>query len=261
MTVFYQVRQCAGQGARFLALIGIVVTGLVSTGQSIAQEGDLVGLAQFEQPLASQFRNDSLADYQLPLTQPESGSTAFSPYQRDMLEPAIEDGLLAQENGNHSAAIAAFDQALQITRVSYGLYHESQIPLVESIIYSAMEMAAWDAVDDRFTYLEHLYRRLYDVDDPKLESGLQKVSSFHVNAFNINLDGRQEYHLRQAARLFQLRLEVAEHTLTEDHPKFDYLNQSIALSRQHLYLLSNRHKELLRLNARGNRDNLLADLD
>lgn len=261
MTLFYQVRLYSGHFARHLFACSTVLTASLLAGNSVAQEANLASLPQIEPALASGFRNISLDDYPLPALSQELATSAFSPYDRDGLEPAIEDGLLAQENGNHQAAIAAFDHALQITRVSYGLYHESQIPLLESIIYSAMEMAAWDAVDDRFTYLEHLYRRLYDVDDPQLESGLQKVSSFHVNAFNINLDGKQEYHLRQAARIFQLRLEVAEHTLAEDHPKFDYLNESIALSRQHLYLLSNRHKELLRLNAQGNRDNLLADLD
>ncbi|GAB5501234.1 MAG: hypothetical protein PsegKO_35450 [Pseudohongiellaceae bacterium] len=169
-------------------------------------------------------------------------------------------GLSQQELGDHRAAVSAFEQALQIARVNYGLFHESQIPLVESIIYSLMEIQDWESVDRQFDYMAHLYRRLYDIDDPRLESGLQKISSYHVNAFNINLEGRGEYHLRKAANLFKLRLEVAEQTLTEDHPKLDYLNESLALSREHLYLMSNRHKQRMKKIAQSSRDNLLADL-
>jgi hypothetical protein len=206
--------------------------------------------------VGEQFRNSSLSDYSLPGRE----ATSYDPYDTRSMEPALEMGLSQQELGDHRAAVSAFEQALQIARVNYGLFHESQIPLVESIIYSLMEIQDWESVDRQFDYMAHLYRRLYDIDDPRLESGLQKISSYHVNAFNINLEGRGEYHLRKAANLFKLRLEVAEQTLTEDHPKLDYLNESLALSREHLYLMSNRHKQRMKKIAQSSRDNLLADL-
>lgn len=185
----------------------------------------------------------------------------FNPYSLSGLEPAIESGIVYQESGQHAGAIDAFDQALQITRIKYGLYHETQIPLLEGIIFSGMELNDWEMVDERYAYMEHLYRKLYAIDDPRLERGLQKISSFHVNAFNINLDGRREYHLRRAANLFRTRLEVAENTLAEDHPRFQYLYEGIEISRQHLYLMSSAEREKREKRQGKARDNLLADLD
>lgn len=194
--------------------------------------------------------------------QPSQAQKAvFNPYSLKGLEPAIEEGIVYQESGQHAVAINAFDQALQITRIKYGLYHEAQIPLLEGIISSGMELSDWEMVDERYAYMEHLYRRLYAVDDPRLERGLQKISSFHVNAFNINLDGRREYHLRRAANLFRTRLEVAENTLAEDHPRFQYLNEGIEISRQHLYLMSSAERKKREESQGKARDNLLADLD
>jgi len=193
---------------------------------------------------------------------PDQASEAvFNPYSLDGLEPAIENGIVYQESGQHAIAINSFDQALQITRIKYGLYHEAQIPLLEGIILSGMELSDWELVDERYAYMEHLYRRLYAIDDPRLERGLQKISSFHVNAFNINLDGRREYHLRRAANLFRTRLEVAENTLAEDHPRFQYLNEGIEISRQHLYLMSSAEREKREKRQGKARDTLLADLD
>ena len=240
-----------GQTALWVRFLGLSLAALLTL-PAQAQDASLA----VDASLGEQFRNNSLSDYSLP----EGETATYNPYDTLSLEPALELGLTQQENGEHRAAVNAFEQALQITRVNYGLFHESQIPLVESIIYSLMEMQDWESVDQRFDYMAHLYRRLYDIDDPRLESGLQKISSYHVNAFNINLEGRGEYHLRKAANLFKLRIEVAEQTLTEDHPKLDYLNQSLALSREHLYLLSNRYKERMKKIAQSSRDNLLADL-
>ena len=170
-------------------------------------------------------------------------------------------GIVYQEAGEHEVAIKAFNQALQITRIKYGLYHEAQIPLLEGIILSSMEVRDWESVDKRYAYMEHLYRKLYDVDDPRLENGLQKVSSFHVSAFNINLDGRREYHLRRAATVFRTRLEVAENTLDEGHPRFEYLNEGIANCREQLYRMSNAERESEKSSRDRVRDRLLADLD
>lgn len=229
----------------------------------------LLSMPVWSQDAASQQSNFSISqlspDYfpglanEFETAQSDTAPTAvFNPYSLSGLEPAIESGIVSQESGQHAVAISAFDKALQITRIKYGLYHEAQIPLLEGIIVSGMEMRDWELVDERYAYMEHLYRKLYATDDPRLERGLQKISSFHVNAFNINLDGRREYHLRRAANLFRARLEVAENTLAEDHPRLEYLNEGIEISRHHLYRLSSTQREQHQSTAR---DRLLADLD
>lgn len=205
--------------------------------------------------------DEPLPDFSPEPFAPEQDDLVFNPYDLNDLEPAIEIGIRSQEAGQHEAAVEAFKQALQITRIRYGLYSEAQIPILEGIISNGMALQDWDMVDQRYAYMENLYRKLYTLDDPRLENGLQKISSFHVNAFNINLDGRREYHLRRAALLFQTRLQVAENTLAEGHPRFDYLNEGIAISRQHLYMMSTAHREKLNKKENDERDGLLADLD
>lgn len=208
---------------------------------------------------------------QLQLVEPEADTSAplalgqqevlFDPYDRTQFGELTTQALQRQEAGDHAAALTAFEQAWQITRVANGLLHDSQIPVVESMIVSEIELEDWKAVDNHFGYLEHLYRKLYDNDDPRLELGLQKVSSWHVNAFNANVDGKRRLHLEQARKLFKIRLAVAEQTLPAEDPKFEFLHQSIGLTEQYLYLMSNRYREQLRQGEQSARDRLLATLD
>jgi hypothetical protein len=67
--------------------------------------------------------------------------------------------------------------------------------------------------------------------------------------------------LRKAAELLELRLETSKQTLAADHPRLAYLNESIATSRKHLFLLSDRYREMMRQQGKASRDRLLADLD
>lgn len=193
---------------------------------------------------------------------PAPGSPAsYNPYDHSQLESLVQEAIRIQEAGNHERAVAIFEKAWQTSRVAYGLYHQAQIPLLESMIASQIELEQWQSIDNHYAYLELLYLRLYDTKDLMLEAGLQKISSWHINAFNINLDGRREQHLRKARSLLKLRLEVAANTLPEGHPKFEFLNDSIRLSEQYLYLMSERHKQQLRQHERVERDRLLATLD
>ncbi len=185
----------------------------------------------------------------------------FNPYESAQMDVLIGRAMTLQEQNKHEPAIALFEQAWQISRISHGLYHEQQIFLIDQIVHSAMEAGQWELVDNQYDYLEHLYRRLYELDDPRLETGLQKISSFHVNAYNFNIDGRREHHLRRAAQIFDTRLEVANLTLAEGHPKFQFLQESLAISRHQLYLMSAQYKENLARRERSRRDQILAGID
>ena len=132
---------------------------------------------------------------------------------------------------------------------------------MERIISSEVAQENWEAVEKKYGLLEHLYRRLYGTDDERLESGLQKVSSWHVNAFNSNMDGQRKQHLQQARRIFMARLEIAEHTLPETDPKLTFLRESIQLTETYLYLMSERYIEHARHNQRASEYGLVASVD
>lgn len=185
----------------------------------------------------------------------------YGAYDQRQVEPLKDLAGQKQELGEYQQALVLYTQALHISRVNNGLYHEAQIAILDNIINSQIALRDWKAVDDRYAYLEHLYRRLYAVDDPRLELGLQKVVSWHVNAFNVNLDGRQVDHLRQANKLFKLRLQVAELTLASGDPKFEFLNHNIAICERQLYLASDLNKEIRSRRQEAWRNPLIADID
>lgn len=185
----------------------------------------------------------------------------FNPYDDAQLEELVLAAREHQEAGAHAVALELFDQAWQVSRVTNGLYHEAQVPLLEDMIASRIELEDWEGMDANYAYMELIYNRLYELTDPRLELGLQQISSWHVNAFNANLDGRKEQHLRKARLVLKQRLEIAHLTLPKDDPKFAFLNESIFLCEQHLFLMSERHKMLVQKQQRTARDSLLATLD
>lgn len=185
----------------------------------------------------------------------------FDAYDPRLLNRFDRWGRQLQESGEHQQALAFFKQALHIARVNNGLYHESQLEVLDSLIECEMALRNWESVNDHYAYMEHLYRRLYSVDDLRLENGLQKVVAWHVNALNVNLDGRRMEHLLQANKLFKLRLQVAQMTLTANDPKIDFLYRSIAVSERQLYRASPLNQEAFQRQRSIRRNALLADRD
>ena len=235
--------------ARLLACLPLLLFGLSGQAQEAFSDPSL-NLAHSQQ-----------AAVMLPSVSTELESKEFNPFDDQQLEELVVAARQQQEAGSHDEALQLFNQAWQVSRVAHGLYHESQVPLLESMIASQIELEDWQAIDNHYGYLELIYTRLYEIDDPRLELGLQKVSSWHINAFNVNVDGKREEHLRKARLVLKTRLEVAELTLPEGDPKFAFLNESIRLSEQHLFLMSERYKMMVQKQQQAARDGLLATLD
>lgn len=165
-----------------------------------------------------------------------------------------------QEADAHSEALTLLKDAWQLSRINDGFYSDAQIPTLELIIFSEMEMGNWEAVDDHYAYLELLHRRVFDESDPRLELGLQKVSAWHVNALSLRA-GKTEriHHLRSAYHLFKDRLAMAEANLDSSDPKFGYLRESIKLTEQQLRLNSEMNKAIILQQQRVGSGSLLAD--
>ena len=121
----------------------------------------------------------------------------FGAYDQRQIESLEDLGRLSQASGEHQQALVLFKQALHVARINQGLYHESQISLVDEIISAEIALKNWEAVNKFYAYQEHLYRRLYDTDDSRLEAGLRKVSAWHITALNVNLGGNRIEHLRK----------------------------------------------------------------
>ncbi|PCI79271.1 MAG: hypothetical protein COB20_05150 [SAR86 cluster bacterium] len=169
----------------------------------------------------------------------------FSAYDQRQIESLEDLGRLNLSLGEHQQALDLFKQALHVARINQGLYHESQISIVDDIISAEISLQNWEEADNYYAYQEHLYRRIYDTDDARLEAGLRKVSAWHITALNVNLDGKRIEHLRKANKLFKLRLQIAENTLSIGDPKFDMLVRNIEIFEKELFLSSDLNREML----------------
>lgn len=169
----------------------------------------------------------------------------FAAYDLRQIESLEDLGRLSQSSGEHQQALVLFKQALHVARINQGLYHESQIPIVDDIISAEIALQNWEEVNNFYAYEEHLYRRLYDTDDSRLEAGLRKVSAWHITALNVNLGGNRIEHLRKVNKLFKLRMQIAENTLSLDDPKFAMLTRNIEIFERELFLSSDLNNEML----------------
>lgn len=179
-------------------------------------------------------------------------------YNASLPEALRVVGRQFQEADNHESALTLLKDSWQLSRINDGFYSASQIPTLELIIYSEMELENWQAVDDHYSYLELLYRRVFDEKDPGLELGLQKVSAWHVNALSLSSGRERVRHLREAYHLFKDRLAMAEQNLDHNDPKFGYLRQSIRITEQQLRLNSQANKAIIVQQQRAS-GSLLAD--
>ena len=182
-------------------------------------------------------------------------ATAFFPTESASQTPQSSSGAvdgmllrahLLQEQSNHDAAIAVLREALQTTRMTLGLYHESQFEILDSLIASEVANENWRRVDDLNALLLHLYGGVYADDTAKLERGLEKVTSWHVDALRYDLDGRTVPHLREARKLFKARLQLAERSDTPDMRKIERLREGIRIAETHLIVQSDSHMDELR---------------
>jgi len=185
----------------------------------------------------------------------------YGPYDIRLKEAFKGLGFQLKNSGDFFEARNAYNRALHISRVNEGLYNVSQVSIVERLIELDFRLANWTDMNNHYGYLENLYKRLYRVDDPKLEEGLKKVVAWHIDASNINLDGNKIEHLRKVHTLFKLRLQVAELTLAGEDPMFDFLKQNIARSERYLYLASDLNKEMMRQRKRSLRDRYIVARD
>jgi hypothetical protein len=204
----------------------------------------LLSSGSLAQGLSVNLTNDSVSSIDPASRAITTLESDFAAYDLRQIESLEDLGRLSQSSGEHQQALVLFKQALHVARINQGLYHESQIPIVDDIISAEIALQNWEEVNNFYAYEEHLYRRLYDTDDSRLEAGLRKVSAWHITALNVNLGGNRIEHLRKVNKLFKLRMQIAENTLSLDDPKFAMLARNIEIFERELFLPSDLNSEM-----------------
>lgn len=158
----------------------------------------------------------------------------FGPFDARLSEPLLSASDMLAERGDYHEAISAAERALHIVRINQGLYSEPQIAIVERLIECNVAVEDWGAVDDNFHYLEFLYNRLFEQGGLQWDYGIAQVADWHVIAINHNLGDDRNEHLREANRLFRLRLVYAEQDDSVDQHVIDVLRHNVKYTAYHL---------------------------
>lgn len=190
-----------------------------------------LGLVAKEKPVDNTATEVAVSQYALLIEQLE---TEFGPFDARLSEPLLSAGDMLAEKGDYHGAVSVLERALYIMRINQGLYSEPQIPVVEHLIEFNVAVEDWDAVNENFHYLEFLYSRLYEIGGLKWDYGISQVADWHVVAINNNLGDNREEHLREANKLFKLRLAYAEQDENVNQNVIDVLRHNVQYTAYHL---------------------------
>lgn len=130
--------------------------------------------------------------------------------------------------GEYENAIRSLEDALQASRIHNGLYHYSQIEIVDKLIANEVLRENWEAVNDYYDLEEHLLRRLFEPTDARLEIGLEKITAWHIRAINEEFDSSKQEHFAKAQELLAIRLTLVENLLGNDNARYDFIFNNLA---------------------------------
>lgn len=191
---------CAHVGVKevFVQVFGCAV--LVCSGLAAAQPGDvdLYRLRFVPAPVADQSpaltppptavpeaprepvnrAGNSISDYVESIRRAEE---TLGPWAEAIAEDALALASLYRNSGRQREALAALEQALQVTRVNKGLFDAAQIPIVRQIIDLHIQLEEFEEARRREQYLFYVQRKNYRGRDPRLLSALIEWADWNVN--------------------------------------------------------------------------------
>ena len=163
----------------------------------------------------------------------------FNPYQNYQFHEALETALSLHAAGNHVQALKLLRKALISNRIQEGFYNETQVALQKAMIEIEKGQGNWKAVDDLYSHLELIYRRLYNRNPQKLEHGLREISAWLAYSLNTIQIGGRHQKLHRAYRILKQRLEIYEKQLGVDTGAYNFkvslLSEKISILERQLY--------------------------
>ena len=163
----------------------------------------------------------------------------FNPYQDYEFHETHETALSLHAAGNHVQALKLLRKALISNRIQEGFYNETQVALQKVMIEIEKGQGNWKTVDDLYSHLELIYRRLYDRDPQKLEDGLREISAWLAYSLNTIQIGGRHQKLHRAYRILKQRLEIYEKQLGVDSGAYNFkvslLSEKISILERQLY--------------------------
>ncbi len=143
-------------------------------------------------------------------------------YDDRLAEPLFGLGRLFQEQQNFNEAAKLLTRALHLKRVNDGLYSESQIPILQTLINTHVKSRQWRSVDRNYAYLESLYRNLVKNNRRSVETyiaALEQASRWHLAAVSLDVDENNIEHLKRVRDIHEKIVEAAAQEYGENDVK------------------------------------------
>lgn len=147
----------------------------------------------------------------------------YGAYDQASIDVLVQFADRQSSIGEYGNAISNLKQALQLNRINNGLYHDSQIEIVDELIANEILMENWEAVNHYYDLEELLYRRLFELTDARLEVGLEKITAWHISAINEDIDDNAREHLTKLRELLAIRLGIVENLLGNDNARYEFI--------------------------------------
>lgn len=161
---------------------------------------------------------------------------SLSPMHRGLVEPleSLADQLILE--GQYEQAHRALDRAIQIIRVSEGLFTTNQFPYQEKKILNIVNSGNWDDARGQLDHLYWLYTektKFTALELPETMERLVAISDIHMRGVSEDAPEQQAFHLRRGAKTNWLSLAIGEAVWGAENP---LLVPLIYKNVSHLYL-------------------------
>ena len=150
----------------------------------------------------------------------------LSELERDLgrHHPALIENLvgLAEANADlnlFSEASELIDRAIQIQRLNFGLYSDSQIPLYFEKVRFDSRRGDWQGVNDSLDHMTWLLTEKQVGTLESLVSNLMQLTELHLRAVPADVSSMQADHYRSAAEATFMALEISERLWGEHDPR------------------------------------------
>lgn len=165
----------------------------------------------FMQPVAAQQAELDDAGIDLDVTALQLDQLQISMGRLDprLLEPLEVYSDQLSDAGQYQQALDILDQALQITRISEGLYDGSQFSLLIKKIEILGKRNDWRDAQEWMDHLSWLLTRSENAINEELIDSFMRLSELHLSSVAQNQPAMQGYHFSEAARANQLAIQVA----------------------------------------------------
>jgi len=173
----------------------------------------------------------TILQYQAMITEMEQ---AHGAYHDQLSQELLGLGLSYRNQGQHGEAISVFKRSLHINRINQGLHNSNQLPILDLIIETNTALSDWEALDQNYHYLYWVNLRNFGENDPRLLPIIDKVGRWHINAYQLQSEGKNLSHLLDANYLYNIAIRIIEAHYGQTDPRLINALYGVALTNYEL---------------------------